>query len=128
MSEAASSSIEASFNAKLKNSDRLSHAEKFGVPDSRWLKCPDLDVVVSSTIPVAACRTDRAASWLQNLWLDAVNLLVYVLEKAEELELPAEVIGPIQTSLQLLGKANSHNTAARRNSLLMQMNPGLRSC
>ena len=38
MSEAASSFIEASFNTKLKNSDRLSHVEKFGVPDSQWLK------------------------------------------------------------------------------------------
>ena len=49
-----------------------------------------------------------------------------MLEKAEELELPAEVIGPILTSLRLLGNANSHNTAARRNSLLMQMNPRLK--
>jgi len=55
---------------------------------------PDLDPVVSSTIPAAACCTVRAANWLQNLWLDTVNLLMYVLEKAEELELPAEVIGP----------------------------------
>ena len=40
-------------------------------------------------------HADRATSWLQNLWLDAMNLLEYVLEKAEQLELPAEVIGPI---------------------------------
>ena len=49
-----------------------------------------------------------------------------MLEKVEELELPVEVIGPIQTSLRLLGNANSHNTAARRNSLLMQMSPCLK--
>ena len=67
MSEVASSFIEASFNVKLKNSDRLSHVEKFGVPDSRWPKCPDLDPVVSSIIPAAAHLTDRAASWFQNL-------------------------------------------------------------
>ena len=69
--------------------------------------------MVNSTIPVASHHMDRAASRLQNLWLDAMNPLVYVLEKAEELELPAEVIGPIQTLLRLLGNANSHNTAAR---------------
>ena len=38
MSEAASTFIEAAFSTKLKNSDRTSHAEKFGVPDSRWLQ------------------------------------------------------------------------------------------
>jgi len=34
MSEAASMFIQAAFNTKLKNSDRTSHAEKFGVSDS----------------------------------------------------------------------------------------------
>jgi len=126
MSEEASAFIETSFNAKMKNSDRTSQAGKFGVPDSRWLKCPELDPVVSSTIPAAARRTDRAASRLQNYWLDAVNPLVYVLEKAEELNLPAEAVNSIQTSLRLLGNANAHNTTARGKSLLMQMNPHLK--
>ena len=126
MSEEAGAFIETSFNSKLKNTDRTSQAEKYGVPDSRWLKCPELDPVVSSTIPVAARRTDRAASRLHNFWLDEVNPLVYVLERAEELELPAEVIGPIQTSLRLLGNANAHNTVARRKALLTQMNPRLK--
>ena len=66
MSEAASTFSEAAFNTKLKNSDRTSHAEKFGVPDSRWLKCLDLDLVVSSTIPAAAHCTNRNVSRLQN--------------------------------------------------------------
>ena len=36
---------------------------------------------------------------------------------------PAEVIGPIQTSHWLLGSVNTHNTVARRKALLTQMNP-----
>ena len=126
MSEEAGAFIETSFNSKLKNTDRTSQAEKYRVPDSRWLKCPELDPVVSSTIPVAAHRMDRATSRLQNFWLDAVNPLVYVLERAEELELPAEVIGPIQTSLRLLGNSNIHNIVVRRKALLIQMNPHLK--
>ena len=58
MSEEAGAFIETSFNSKLKNTDRTSKAEKYGVPDSRWLKCPELDPVVSSTIPVAARHTE----------------------------------------------------------------------
>ena len=44
------------------------------------------------TIPASSHRADRAANCLQNLWLDAANPLVHILEKAEDLELPAEVI------------------------------------
>jgi len=68
-------------------------------------------------------RADRAASCLQKLWLDTANLLVHVLEKAKDLELPAEVIAAIQTSLQLLGNASVHNTIDRRKAMLTQMNP-----
>ena len=51
---------------------------------------------------------------------------MYVLKRAEKLELPTEVIGPIQTSLQLLGNANAHNTVAHRKALLTQMKPRLK--
>ena len=40
--------------------------------------------------------------------------------------LPSEVINAIQTSLQLMGNANYHNTMARRNAILMQLNPRLK--
>ena len=76
----------------------------------------------AAMIPMITQRVDRVASHLQNLWLDVVNPLVYVLEKAEELELPAEVIGAIQTSLQLLGNASVQNTIDQRKTILTQMN------
>ena len=53
---------------------------------------PRAGPVVAASIPTTSQRADRTASRLQNFWLDAANLLVYVLEKADELELPAEVI------------------------------------
>ena len=126
LSEEAGAFIEAAFKSKLKNADRTARSEKFGIPESRWLRCPQLDPVVKTTVSVAAKRSDRAASRLQNFWLDAVNPLVYVLEKAEELQLPPEVISAVQTSLQLLGNANAHNSMARRKELLTHMNPKLK--
>jgi len=36
--------------------------------------------------------TDRAASWIQNFWLDATMPLIFILEKADELKVSAEVI------------------------------------
>ena len=99
---------------------------KYGVPESRWLKCPKLNPVISTTVLTSARRTDRSASRLQQFWLDTTNPLVNVLERAEELNMPAEAIAAIQTSLQLMGNANQHNSIARRNTLLMQLNPQLK--
>ena len=42
------------------------------------------------------------------------------------MELPAEVIHAVQTTLQLMGNANNHHSAARRNALMVQLNPQLK--
>ena len=124
--EAGRAFIETKFKSKLDNSTRKAHATRYGVPDSRWLKCPKLDLVISTTVSMSACRADRSASRLQQVWLDATSPLVSVLERTEELTLPVEEIEAIQTSLQLMGNANQHNSFARKNALLIQLNPHLK--
>ena len=126
LSEAAGAFIETTFKSKLDNATRKACAMKYGVPESRWLKCPKLDPVISTTVSTSARQADQSASRLQQFWFDATNPLVSVLERAEELSLPAEAIVAIQTSLQLMGNANQHNSIARRNALLMQLNPQLK--
>ena len=81
--------------------------------------------MVTANVPPAAKTADRAASRLQQFWLDAVNPLVLILERAEELEVPKEVISGIQTALQLVGNTNYHHSMARRQALLLQLNPKL---
>ena len=49
------------------------------------------------------------------------------MEKAEELELPAEVIVAIQISLQLMGNASAQNTIDRRKTILTQMDTQLKA-
>ena len=112
LSEVAGAFIETTFKSKLDNATRKARATKYGVPESRWLKCPKLDPVISTTVSMSARRADRSASRLQQFWLDATNPLVNVLERAE-LNLLAEAIAAIQTSLQLMGIANQHNSIAR---------------
>ena len=85
LSEEATAFIETAFVSKLDNATRKARATKFGLPESRWLRCPKLDPVVSSTVLSGTRRADRAASRLQQFWLDAVNPLVYVIESAEEI-------------------------------------------
>jgi len=64
-------------------------------------------------------QANQAANCLQQFWLDTISPLVYMLEKTEELTLPPEAIGAIQTSLQLMGNANQQNSTACRNALLL---------
>ena len=82
--------------------------------------------MVAANVSPSAKKANRAASRLQQFWLDAIILLVLTLEKTEELELPVEAIAAIQTSLQLMGNANHHTSVSRRNALLMQLNPRLK--
>ena len=126
LSEAAGAFIEMTFKSKLDNATSKASATKYGVPESMWLKCPKLDPVISTTVSTSAHRADRSASRLQQFLPHATNPLVNVLERAEKLNLPAQAIAAIQTSLQLMSNANQHNSIARRNALLMQLNPQLK--
>ena len=126
LSEAASAFLEAAFGAKLDNRVRVTKAKAQGTPDSRWIRCAKIDPVVLANVPPAARTTDRAASRLQQFWLDAASPLVILLEKAEELDLPKEAISAIQTALQLMGNANYHHSTSRRQALMLQLNPKLK--
>ena len=126
LSEAASAFLEAAFGAKLENKTRVAKAKAQGTPDSRWIRCAKIDPVVMANVPPAARTADRTASRLQQFWLDAANPLMFILEKAEELELPKEVISGIQTALQLMGNANYHHSTSRRQALMLQLNPKLK--
>ena len=126
LSEAASTFLEAAFKTRLDNTTRRAKIKKFGVPDSRWTKCPRIDPVVTANISKEAERSDRSVSRLQQFWLDAVGPLVMVLEKADDFVLPPEAINMIQTSLQLMGNANYHHSSERRKILLQHLNPQLK--
>ena len=122
LSAEAAAFLEVAFGTKLENKTRVSKAKGQGTPDSRWIRCAKIDPVVATNVPTTA----RTASRLQQFWLDAVNPLVLILERAEELDLPKEVIGGIQTALQLMGNANYHHSTARRQALMLQLNPRLK--
>ena len=51
LSEKAGAFIEMAFVSKVDNATRKARGNKFGLPESRWLRCPRLDPVVSSTVP-----------------------------------------------------------------------------
>ena len=87
---------------------------------------PSWTPVVSANVPTAARTADRASSRIQNFWLDAANPLIFLLEKADELNMSVEVISGIQTSLQLMGNANYQHSMDRRHALMMQLNPKLK--
>ena len=110
--EAASAFLAAAFTAKLENRVRVAKAKGQSTPVSQWIQCAKIDPVLTANVPPAARTADRAASRVQQFWLDATNPLVILLEKAVDLNLPKEVISGIQTALQLMGNANHHHSTA----------------
>ena len=48
--EDASAYLETAFKSKLDNTSRKAKATKFGIPNSRWNRCPKLDVVVAANV------------------------------------------------------------------------------
>ena len=126
ISEAAATFLETAFSTKLDNNARKAKTKANGTPVSRWIQCAKPDPVVSVNVPGSARMADRASSRIQNFRLDAATPLILVLEKAEELELPAEVIVGIQTSLLWMGNANYQHSMDRRHALMMQLNPKLK--
>ena len=106
ISKAAATFLETAFSTKLDNNSRKVKAKANGAPDSCWIQCAKLDPVVSANVRGVARMADKASSQIQNFWLDAATPLIFVLEKAKELELPVKVIVRIQTSLLLMGNTN----------------------
>ena len=62
ISEAAAAFLEAAFSMKLDNNAQKAKAKVDGIPDSRWIQCAKLDLVVSANVLAAARATDRASS------------------------------------------------------------------
>ena len=99
--------LETAFGSKLLNDNRKLKATKNEIPDFCWIRCPKIYAVVAANVSQSAKKADRAASQLQQFWLDTVILLDLMLERADELELPGETISAIQTSLQLMGNGTT---------------------
>ena len=119
--------MEAAFR-KLDNAQRKKKLNKYGTPDSRWLRCPKLDPVVSANVSREATKADRSSSRLHQFLLDPVSPLVSTLELAEGGDLtPEAAIANTQAALVLLGNASQHFATERRKVLLQQLNPKLKA-
>ena len=60
------------FGSKCMDKDTYGKCvKKYGTPDSRWSKCPELDAVVAANLPKDMVRTDLKAKRLQSHWLSA---------------------------------------------------------
>ena len=77
------------FNSKMKYSTRKVKLVKYGQPDSKWIRHPELGSVVEGILSNEALKQDKVSYRSQQLWLEAAQLwleaagpLVACLEKA----------------------------------------------
>ena len=85
LSEAGNAFLETAFGSKCMDKDTYQkHVKKYGIPDSRWSKCPELDAVVAANLPKDTVRADLKAKRLQSYWLSAAAPLTAGLKDIED--------------------------------------------
>jgi len=128
LSEEGDAFIETAFKSGLDSAARGKKKAKLGLPDSKWLKSPQLDPFIASTIPKDITRADTAAEKIQRYWLDATAPLTAIIEKTDAGEIDqADAIQGIRAALVLMGNASQHHAIQRRKAILQHLNPQLKS-
>ena len=114
LSEEGEAFFETIFSERMEYATRKAKVAKYGLPDSRCTKCPQLDLVVEGILSPEALMQDKVAYRSQEMWLEAAGPLAAILEGASEgnLTLP-EAIPMIQASLVLMGDASLHQSTLR---------------
>ena len=83
LTEVGSAFMEAAFMTKLNTASRKKKMVKLGMPDCRWIKSPELDSFVTSTIPKEVVRNDNTSQKTQRLWLKASSVLAAIVDRSD---------------------------------------------
>ena len=88
----------------MKYQTRQAKVAKYGMPDSKWIKCPRLSPVVGAILSKEAVKQDKVTFRSQEMWLEAAGPLTSCLERAHEGTFTLqEAIYMIQMALMLIG-------------------------
>ena len=105
--EAGSAYVEAAFKTKLNVASRKKKMAKLSTPDCRWIKLPELDNFIASTIPMEVVQNDNASQKTQRLWLEVLSVLAAIMDRSDANEISdGEIIQGIRNALLLLGNAS----------------------
>ena len=61
VSEEGGAFLETVFTSKLKYQTRQAKVEKYGMPDSKWVKWPELSPIVAAILPKESVKQDKVA-------------------------------------------------------------------
>ena len=75
LSEEGEAFLETVFTSKLRYQTRQARVAKYGLPDSRWTKCPELSPVVQAILSKEAVKQDKVTFRSQEMWLEAAEPL-----------------------------------------------------
>ena len=107
VSSATESLLKDAFTRTVPNGTRRHWREHYGMPASRFTKCPKLDTTLKSKLPKTCKDADRPLAKTQALLLDA---LAHLLEQ----ELSKDVVEALTQSLRFLGNASATISNERR--------------
>ena len=101
---------------------------KLGTPDCRWIKLPELDSFIASTIPKEVMRNDNTFQKTQRLWFEVSSVLAAIVDRSDaDKILDGEIIQGIRSAQLLLGNASKQHSLQQRKAILQHLNPQLKS-
>jgi len=75
--------IEEPFKTRLDDAERNKKKAKLGIPDYKWLKPPQLDTFIASTVPKEVIKADTAAQKMHKLWLETTVPLTAIIKRVD---------------------------------------------
>ena len=90
LSEETSTFLEVAFSTTLSNTDCRKRIAHIGIPDCNKIRCPKLDLMLSTVLLKDVIKADGYLSRLQQFWVDAVAPLTAILEGLEAGKLISE--------------------------------------
>ena len=128
LSEEGEAFLEATFNSRLKYTDRKKQIAKYGEPDSKWTTCPSISPVVAATLPGSALAEDEVAFRMQQMYMEVTAPLVALLENTGDESFSMKEASPmVQSAIRLLGDAAQHHSSLRRKAIMKHLNPQLQT-
>ena len=119
VSEAENAFLEAVFGKPLEVAMCRKQVQKQGKPDSRWTKCPELDPVVTSTLPKETIKAENKAKRLHTFWLDAATVIMAAIQDIEDGKVETtEIVKALQTALLFLGNASQQYVVQHHQAIL----------
>lgn len=127
VSESTNATLEKCFTQSLKNTERLTIRDAYGLPKVICTKTPQLEHFLREEVSQATKTADNELARVHTFLLDAVAPLTALLDKkvTGSDNLDPNVLNAVQAACQLVGNASTKLASLRREKIMTSLNRSL---